>query len=118
VADLDAGEVTVLRRAWHAGDEDAYRRVSSILYGVLRRQAAHYMRHKRLGGMLQTTGPRTPGVHAAGRRASSRLAGPEAISGGRRSHDATGARLREFYPSPDDNFVHHRMGLFVITELA
>jgi RNA polymerase sigma-70 factor (ECF subfamily) len=56
VADLDAGEVTVLLRAWHAGDEDAYRRVSSILYGELRRQAAHYMRHKRPGDMLQTTG--------------------------------------------------------------
>jgi RNA polymerase sigma-70 factor, ECF subfamily len=55
VADSDAGEVTVLLRAWHAGDEDAYRRLSSILYGELRRRAAHYMRHKRPADMLQTT---------------------------------------------------------------
>ena len=55
MADSDASEVTVLLRAWHAGDEDAYRRVSSILYGELRRQAAHYMRRKRPADMLQTT---------------------------------------------------------------
>jgi RNA polymerase sigma factor (TIGR02999 family) len=47
--------VTVLLRAWHAGDEDAYRRVSSILYSELRRQAAHYMRRKPPADMLQTT---------------------------------------------------------------
>lgn len=55
MSDSDAGEVTVLLRAWHAGDEDAYRRVSSILYSELRRQAARYMRHQRPGDMLQTT---------------------------------------------------------------
>jgi RNA polymerase sigma factor (TIGR02999 family) len=55
VADPDASEVTVLLRAWHAGDEDAYRRVSSILYSELRRQAAHYMRRKRPADVLQTT---------------------------------------------------------------
>ena len=55
MADPDAGEVTVLLRAWHAGDEDAYRRVSSILYSELRRRAAHYMRHKRPADVLQTT---------------------------------------------------------------
>ena len=55
MSDSDAGEVTVLLRAWHAGDEDAYRRVSSILYSELRRQAAHYMRHQRPADLLQTT---------------------------------------------------------------
>ena len=55
MSDSGAGEVTVLLRAWHAGDEDAYRRVSAILYSELRRQAARYMRRKRPDGMLQTT---------------------------------------------------------------
>jgi RNA polymerase sigma factor (TIGR02999 family) len=50
-----AGEVTVLLRAWHAGDEDAYRQVSAILYGELRGQAARYMRRQRPGDTLQTT---------------------------------------------------------------
>lgn len=50
-----AGEVTVLLQAWHAGDEDAYRQVSAILYDELRRQAAHCMRHERPGDTLQTT---------------------------------------------------------------
>jgi RNA polymerase sigma-70 factor, ECF subfamily len=54
VSDLDAGEVTALLRAWHAGDEDAYRQVSSILYGELRRQAGYYLR-RRPADMLQTT---------------------------------------------------------------
>jgi RNA polymerase sigma-70 factor (ECF subfamily) len=49
------GEVTVLLRAWHAGDEDAYRQVSSILYRELRQQAAQYMRRQRAGDLLQTT---------------------------------------------------------------
>jgi RNA polymerase sigma factor (TIGR02999 family) len=47
--------VTALLRAWHAGDEDAYRRVSSILYDELRRQAAQCMRRQRPGDTLQTT---------------------------------------------------------------
>jgi RNA polymerase sigma-70 factor (ECF subfamily) len=55
VSDSQPGEVTVLLRAWHAGDEDAYRRVSSILYSELRRQAAHCMRREQPGDMLQTT---------------------------------------------------------------
>jgi RNA polymerase sigma factor (TIGR02999 family) len=42
-------------RAWHAGDDDAYRKVSSILYSELRRQAARRMRGARPGGTLQTT---------------------------------------------------------------
>jgi RNA polymerase sigma factor (TIGR02999 family) len=55
VPESDASEVTVLLRAWHAGDEDAYRRVSSILYGELRRQAAICMRRQHHGDTLQTT---------------------------------------------------------------
>jgi len=47
--------VTTLLRAWHTGDEDAYRRVASILYGELRNQAAQCMRHRRSGDTLQTT---------------------------------------------------------------
>jgi RNA polymerase sigma factor (TIGR02999 family) len=53
--DAHAGEVTVLLRAWHAGDEDAYRRLSSILYDELRHRAAHYVRRRRAGDLLQTT---------------------------------------------------------------
>ena len=55
MADSDVSEVTVLLRAWHAGDEDAYRRVSSILYNELRRQAAQCMRGRRPGETLQAT---------------------------------------------------------------
>ncbi len=55
VADYDAGEVTALLRAWHEGDEDAYRRVSSILYDELKRRAAHCMRGEQPGDVLQTT---------------------------------------------------------------
>ena len=55
VANTGAGEVTALLRAWHAGDEDAYRQVSSILYSELRRQAARYMRRARPGDTIQTT---------------------------------------------------------------
>ena len=43
------GEVSVLLRAWHGGDDDAYREVSSILYSELRRQAAHVVRRRRPG---------------------------------------------------------------------
>jgi RNA polymerase sigma factor (TIGR02999 family) len=55
VANTEAGEVTVLLRAWHAGDEDAYRQVSSILYTELRQEAARRMRASRPGDTLQTT---------------------------------------------------------------
>ena len=55
MADYDAGEVTALLRAWHAGDEDAYGRVSSILYDELKRRAAHCMRGEQPGDVLQTT---------------------------------------------------------------
>lgn len=55
MSDSQPGEVTVLLRAWHAGDEDAYRQLTSILYSELRKQAAHYMRGERPGDTLQTT---------------------------------------------------------------
>lgn len=50
------GDVTGLLRAWHAGDQDAYRRVSSILYDELKRQAGHIMRRQPSDDTLQTTG--------------------------------------------------------------
>jgi RNA polymerase sigma factor (TIGR02999 family) len=49
------GEVTELLQAWHGGDEDAYRRLSSILYGELHQQAARYMRRQAPGDTLQAT---------------------------------------------------------------
>jgi RNA polymerase sigma factor (TIGR02999 family) len=55
VSEPDVGEVTALLRRWHAGDEDAYRQVFSILYSELRRQAAQQMRRQRGGDTLQTT---------------------------------------------------------------
>jgi RNA polymerase sigma-70 factor, ECF subfamily len=55
VSDSAPGEVTLLLRAWHAGDEDAYRRVSAILYDELRRQAARFLRRKQAGDPLETT---------------------------------------------------------------
>jgi RNA polymerase sigma factor (TIGR02999 family) len=51
----DPGQVSGLLRAWHAGDEEAYRELSTILYGELRRQAGHYIRRRPPGGTLQAT---------------------------------------------------------------
>jgi len=51
----EGGEITRLLRAWHAGDRDAYRRVSSILYTELRQQAARYIRSRRTDQTLQAT---------------------------------------------------------------
>lgn len=55
MSDSEPGEVTVLLQAWHAGDEDAYRQVSAILYGELKRRAAQCMRRQRPGDTLQAT---------------------------------------------------------------
>lgn len=55
MSDSAGSEVTVLLRAWHAGDQDAYRQVSAILYDELRQQAARFMRRKQSGDPLQTT---------------------------------------------------------------
>lgn len=55
VADLPVGEVTELLRAWHAGDDTAYARVSAVLYDELRSRAAQYMRRQRPGDSIQAT---------------------------------------------------------------
>ena len=54
-ANCKAGEVTRLLTAWHAGDEDAYRQLSAMLYDELKRQAARCMREARSGITLQAT---------------------------------------------------------------
>ena len=53
--DSSTGEVTLLLRAWHGGDEDAYRRLSSLLYQDLRERAARYLRRRRGADLLQPT---------------------------------------------------------------
>ena len=53
--DSQAGEVTRLLKAWHGGDEEAYRQLSAILYDELKRQAARCMRGERPGITLQAT---------------------------------------------------------------
>jgi RNA polymerase sigma factor (TIGR02999 family) len=78
VGDTDAPQVTALLRAWHAGDEAAYHRVSSILYGELRRQAAICMRRQRPGDTLQPTAL----VHEA----FMRLAGAHEVDWQSRTH--------------------------------
>jgi RNA polymerase sigma factor (TIGR02999 family) len=50
-----SGQVTALLRAWQAGDGDAYRKVSEILYVDLRRQAARCLRRAYAKDTLQTT---------------------------------------------------------------
>jgi len=55
VAEAGAGEVTRLLKAWHAGDDDAYRQVSAILYDELKRQAERCMRGERAAVTLQPT---------------------------------------------------------------
>jgi RNA polymerase sigma factor (TIGR02999 family) len=51
----DFAEVTALLRAWNAGDEEAYRKVSSMLYAELRRQAAQYIARRPAGQTHQAT---------------------------------------------------------------
>jgi RNA polymerase sigma factor (TIGR02999 family) len=53
--DSQAGEVTRLLKAWHEGDEEAYRQLSAILYDELRRQAARCMRGEGPSITLQAT---------------------------------------------------------------
>ena len=48
-------EITVLLKAWGAGDPDALDRLSKIVYEELRRMARHYMKNERPGNTLQTT---------------------------------------------------------------
>jgi RNA polymerase sigma factor (TIGR02999 family) len=47
--------VTRLLKAWHGGDEEAYRQLSAMLYDELKRQAARCMRGERHGITLQAT---------------------------------------------------------------
>lgn len=54
MSDPTASDVTNLLRAWHSGDQDAYRRVSSILYEELRRQARNCLRRGRPDEMQST----------------------------------------------------------------
>jgi len=72
------GDVTRLLRAWHAGDDNAYRQVSAILYNELRRQAIRCMRGERPGITLQPTAL----VHEA----FMRLAGAQRIDWQSRNH--------------------------------
>jgi RNA polymerase sigma-70 factor (ECF subfamily) len=48
-------EITLLLRAWGAGDHSALDRLTPLVYDELRRIARHYMRRERAGNTLQTT---------------------------------------------------------------
>jgi RNA polymerase sigma factor (TIGR02999 family) len=52
---LDQSDITSLLRAWQGGDDDAYRRVSSLLYADLKRRAAQCLRGDQAGGAVQAT---------------------------------------------------------------
>lgn len=64
--------VTALLQAWGAGDLGARDRLIPLVYGELRRRAAHYLRRERPGHTLQPTAL----VHEA----YFRLAGPSGMS--------------------------------------
>ena len=48
-------EITVLLKAWGAGDQNALNRLTPLVYSELRRMARRYMRSERAGNTLQTT---------------------------------------------------------------
>ena len=48
-------DVTVLLRAWSAGDEDAARQLAPVIYAKLKQIARHCMAHERKGHTLQPT---------------------------------------------------------------
>ena len=48
-------EITVLLRAWRAGDQTALDRLTPLVYDQLRRIARSHMRNERPGNTLQTT---------------------------------------------------------------
>ena len=48
-------EITVLLKAWGAGDQNALDRLTPLVYSELRRMARRYMRNERAGNTLQTT---------------------------------------------------------------
>jgi RNA polymerase sigma factor (TIGR02999 family) len=49
------GDVTQLLLAWSKGDRDALEGLIPVVYGELRRIAARYLRHERVGHTLQPT---------------------------------------------------------------
>jgi RNA polymerase sigma factor (TIGR02999 family) len=55
VGNAESVQVTALLRAWQGGDDEAYRRVSELLYVDLRRQAARCLRRAYARDTLQTT---------------------------------------------------------------
>jgi RNA polymerase sigma-70 factor (ECF subfamily) len=48
-------EITVLLKAWGAGDNNALNRLTALVYDELRRMARRHMRKERAGNTLQTT---------------------------------------------------------------
>ncbi len=52
---IQTGRVSLLLRAWSAGDREALDRLAPIVYDELRRLARRYMRQERPGHSLQTT---------------------------------------------------------------
>jgi RNA polymerase sigma-70 factor (ECF subfamily) len=52
---MHTGQVSLLLRAWSAGDRNALDRLAPIVYDELRRQARRYMQHERPGHGLRTT---------------------------------------------------------------
>jgi RNA polymerase sigma-70 factor (ECF subfamily) len=48
-------EITILLKAWGAGDQSALNRLALLVYDELRRMARRYMRKERAGNTLQTT---------------------------------------------------------------
>ena len=50
-----SGEISVLLRAWSAGDPSALEKLTPIVYDELHRLARRYMKRERPGHSLQTT---------------------------------------------------------------
>lgn len=48
-------ELTILLKAWGAGDHSALNKLTPLVYDELRRMARRYMRKERTGNTLQTT---------------------------------------------------------------
>jgi RNA polymerase sigma factor (TIGR02999 family) len=51
----ETGDITVLLRAWRAGDRSALDRLTPLVYGELRRLAYQFMRQERSEHILQAT---------------------------------------------------------------
>jgi RNA polymerase sigma factor (TIGR02999 family) len=51
----ETGRVTLLLKAWNAGDPAALDRLTPLVYDELRRMARRYMRQERAGNTLQAT---------------------------------------------------------------